>query len=107
MTATQTLSFVVLLLALAAAAPHASSQLSGPDVQIRSPVDQAFDDEVQIHPTVSFSGGVMSGIAENNRDCKATSMLCAMIKLLHKGPSLMISITPIHTPTAAYQLERV
>ncbi|KAF2355342.1 hypothetical protein FHG87_013899 [Trinorchestia longiramus] len=33
MTATQTLSFVVLLLALAAAAPHASSQLSGPDVQ--------------------------------------------------------------------------
>ncbi|KAF2357892.1 hypothetical protein FHG87_011352 [Trinorchestia longiramus] len=49
-------------------------------------------DEVQIRPTVSFSGGVLSGIAENNRDCKATSMLCVMMKSLHKGPSLMISV---------------
>ncbi|KAF2349934.1 hypothetical protein FHG87_019309 [Trinorchestia longiramus] len=29
-------------------------------------------DEVQIRPTVSFSGGLLSGMAENNRDCKAT-----------------------------------
>ncbi|KAF2361938.1 hypothetical protein FHG87_007303 [Trinorchestia longiramus] len=50
-------------------------------------------DEVQIRPTVSFSGGLLSGMAENNRDCKATSILCVMIKSLHKGPSLMISDT--------------
>ncbi|KAF2359659.1 hypothetical protein FHG87_009584 [Trinorchestia longiramus] len=32
-------------------------------------------DEVQIRPTVSFSGGLLSGMAESNRDCKATSIL--------------------------------
>ncbi|KAF2347899.1 hypothetical protein FHG87_021345 [Trinorchestia longiramus] len=32
-------------------------------------------DEVQIRPIVSFSGGLLSGMAENNRDCKATSIL--------------------------------
>ncbi|KAF2344673.1 hypothetical protein FHG87_024571, partial [Trinorchestia longiramus] len=32
-------------------------------------------DEVQIHPTVSFSGGLLSAMAENNRDCKASSIL--------------------------------
>ncbi|KAF2366103.1 hypothetical protein FHG87_003139 [Trinorchestia longiramus] len=32
-------------------------------------------DEVQIRPTVSFSGGLLSGMAENNQDCKATSIL--------------------------------
>ncbi|KAF2355129.1 hypothetical protein FHG87_014115 [Trinorchestia longiramus] len=50
-------------------------------------------DEVQIRPTVSISGGLVSGMAENNRDCKATSILCVMMKSLHKGPSLMISNT--------------
>ncbi|KAF2359766.1 hypothetical protein FHG87_009471 [Trinorchestia longiramus] len=64
-------------------------------------------DVVQIRPTVSFSGGVLSGMADNNRDCKATFMLCIMMKSLHKGPSLMISMTPIHKLTAAYQLKRV
>ncbi|KAF2346695.1 hypothetical protein FHG87_022551 [Trinorchestia longiramus] len=52
-------------------------------------------DEVQIRPTVSFSGGLLSGMGENKRDCKATSMLCAMMKSLHKGPSLMISMIPV------------
>ncbi|KAF2358904.1 hypothetical protein FHG87_010334 [Trinorchestia longiramus] len=32
-------------------------------------------DEVQIRPTVSISGGLLSGMTENNRDCKATSIL--------------------------------
>ncbi|KAF2348759.1 hypothetical protein FHG87_020485 [Trinorchestia longiramus] len=50
-------------------------------------------DEVQIRPTVSFSSELLSGMAENNRDCKATSILCVMMKSLHKGPSLMISDT--------------
>ncbi|KAF2346970.1 hypothetical protein FHG87_022274 [Trinorchestia longiramus] len=50
-------------------------------------------DEVQIRSTVSFSGGLLTGMAENNRDCKATSILCVMMKSLHKGPSLMISDT--------------
>ncbi|KAF2351377.1 hypothetical protein FHG87_017867 [Trinorchestia longiramus] len=35
-------------------------------------------DEVQIYPTVSFSDGLLSGIPENNRDCKATSILITM-----------------------------
>ncbi|KAF2366003.1 hypothetical protein FHG87_003241 [Trinorchestia longiramus] len=56
-------------------------------------------DEVQIRSTVSFSGGVLSGMAENNRDCKATSMLCVMMKSLHKGPSLMISVELTFTVT--------
>ncbi|KAF2354490.1 PiggyBac transposable element-derived protein [Trinorchestia longiramus] len=43
-------------------------------------------DELQIRPTVSFSGGVLSGMAENNRDCEATSMLCATMKSLDKEP---------------------
>ncbi|KAF2345470.1 hypothetical protein FHG87_023774 [Trinorchestia longiramus] len=49
-------------------------------------------DEVQIHPTVQFSGGVLSGMAENNRDCEATSILCFMMKSLYKGPSRLISV---------------
>ncbi|KAF2352300.1 hypothetical protein FHG87_016947 [Trinorchestia longiramus] len=32
-------------------------------------------DEAQIRPAVSISGGLLSGMAENNRDCKATSIL--------------------------------
>ncbi|KAF2357222.1 hypothetical protein FHG87_012023 [Trinorchestia longiramus] len=32
-------------------------------------------DEVQIRPIVSISGGLLSGMAENNRDCRATSIL--------------------------------
>ncbi|KAF2352849.1 hypothetical protein FHG87_016391 [Trinorchestia longiramus] len=34
-----------------------------------------FIDEVQIRPTVPFSGGLLSGMAENNQDCKTTSSL--------------------------------
>ncbi|KAF2349128.1 hypothetical protein FHG87_020117 [Trinorchestia longiramus] len=32
-------------------------------------------DEVQIRPTVSFSSGLLSGMAESNRGCKAISIL--------------------------------
>ncbi|KAF2344133.1 Zinc finger C2CH-type [Trinorchestia longiramus] len=37
----------------------------------------------------------ISGLAvsDKNRDCKATSILCVLMKSLHKGPSLMISDT--------------
>lgn len=64
-------------------------------------------DEVQIRPTVAFSGGVLSGMAKNNQDCKATHMLAVMMKSLHKGPSVMVSITPVHKLTADYQMEVV
>ena len=64
-------------------------------------------DEVQIRPTVAFSGRILSGMAENNPDCKAISMLGVMMKSLHKGPSLMISLTPVHKLTATYQFQRV
>ena len=40
-------------------------------------------------------------------DCKATSMFGIMMKSLHKGTSVMISLTPVHKQTASYQLERV
>ncbi|KAF2366510.1 Major facilitator sugar transporter-like [Trinorchestia longiramus] len=45
-------------------------------------------------------------MAKNNRDCKATSILCVMMKSLQKGPSLMISDTRPQAD-AAYQLEHV
>ncbi|KAF2363731.1 hypothetical protein FHG87_005505 [Trinorchestia longiramus] len=32
-------------------------------------------DEVQICPTVTISGGLLSGMIENNQDCKAISIL--------------------------------
>ncbi|KAF2347561.1 hypothetical protein FHG87_021682 [Trinorchestia longiramus] len=49
-------------------------------------------DKVQIRPTVSFSGWLLSGMAENNRDCKATSILCVMMKSLHKGPEIITGV---------------
>jgi hypothetical protein len=64
-------------------------------------------DEVKIRPTVAFSGGVLSGMAKNDPNSKATSMLCAMSKCLHRGPSVMVSVTPVHKMTAAYQFEIV
>ncbi|XP_070196711.1 uncharacterized protein [Littorina saxatilis] len=64
-------------------------------------------DEVKIRPTVAFSGGVLSGMAKNNPECRATAMLCVMMKSLHKGPSVMISVTPVHKLTAAFQFEIV
>ena len=64
-------------------------------------------DEVQIPPTVAYSGGVMSGMAANNPDCKATSMISVMMKSLHKGPKVMISLTPVHKLTAPYQFQKV
>ena len=60
-------------------------------------------DEVQIRPTVAFSGGILSGMAQNNPDSRATHMLAVMSKSLHKGPSLMISITPVHKLKADFQ----
>ena len=39
-------------------------------------------DEVHVRPTVAFSSGVLSGMALNKPDCKATSMLCVMMRSL-------------------------
>ena len=64
-------------------------------------------DEVKIRPTVAFSGGVLNGMAQNNPESRATSMLCVMMKSLHKGPSVMISVTPVHKLTAAFQFDIV
>lgn len=64
-------------------------------------------DEVKIRPTVAFSGGVLSGMAKNDPNAKATSMLCVMTKCLHRGPSIMVSVTPVHRLTAAFQFEVV
>ena len=64
-------------------------------------------DEVKIRPTVAYSGGILNGMAKNNPECKATSMLCIMMKCLHGGPSLMVSVTPVHSLTADYQFSVV
>ena len=62
-------------------------------------------DEMKIRPTVAFSGGVLSGMAKNDPNAKATSMLCVMSKCLHRGPSIMMSVTPVHKLTVAFQFE--
>lgn len=64
-------------------------------------------DEVKIRPMIAYSGGILNGIAKNDPNSKATSMLCVMMKCLHGGPSLMISITPVHKLTSSYQFEIV
>ncbi|KAF2366535.1 hypothetical protein FHG87_002716 [Trinorchestia longiramus] len=43
--------------------------------------------DVQIRPTVSISGGLLSGMAENNRDCKATSILITRYLQCHSQAS--------------------
>ena len=55
-------------------------------------------DEVKIQPTVSYSG-----MAKNDSESKASSMLCVMMKCLHGGPSLMISVIAVHKLTAAFK----
>ena len=64
-------------------------------------------DEVHIRPTVSYSRGLLSGMAVNKPDFKATSILAIMMKSLHGGPSIMISLTPVHKVTASYQCDLV
>lgn len=64
-------------------------------------------DEVKIRPTVAFTGGVLSGMAQNDCDAKATSMLCVMMKCLYRGPSVMVSVTPVHNLTADFQINVV
>ena len=60
-------------------------------------------DEVKIRPSVAYSSGELNGMSKNDPDSKATSMLCVMLKWLHRGPSTMVSITPVHKLTSAYQ----
>ena len=52
-------------------------------------------DEVKIRLTVSFVGGMLSGMAINEPTEKATAMLGVLIKYMYGGPSLMISVTPL------------
>ena len=62
---------------------------------------------MKICPTVAFSGGVLNGMAKNDPDSKASSMLCVMMKGLHGGPSVMVPVTPVHKLTALYQFSVV
>ncbi|RUS75869.1 hypothetical protein EGW08_016358 [Elysia chlorotica] len=64
-------------------------------------------DEAKIKPTVAFSGGILSDMAVNNSECKATNVLCVMAKCLHGEPSVMISVTPVHKMTAMVQFNEV
>ncbi len=56
---------------------------------------------------MAYSGGVLSGLAENNPSFKATSILAVMVKCLHGGPSTMVSIIPVHKLTASFQFSHV
>ena len=64
-------------------------------------------DEVKIRPTVAYAGGALSGMAANNPELKATAMLGVLMKCLHGGPSLMISVTPVCNLTAEFQYDVV
>ena len=64
-------------------------------------------DEVKIRPIVAYSGGVLNGMAKNNNNYKASSMLGIMLKCLHGGPSIMVSVTPVHKLNGCYQFEKV
>ena len=46
-------------------------------------------------------------MAKNNLNAKATSMLCVVSKCLHRGPSIMMSVTPVYKLTAAFQFKMV
>ena len=64
-------------------------------------------DEVKIRLTVSFVGGMLSGMAINEPTEKATAMLGVFMKCIHGGPSLMISVTPVHKLTAKFQYDKL
>ena len=64
-------------------------------------------DEVKVKPTLSFSYGILNGLAQNKPDEKATSMLGIMLRCLHGGPSLMVAIIPVSKLTAEYQFSVV
>ena len=64
-------------------------------------------DEVRIRPTVSFAGGMLSGMAINESTEKATAMLGVFMKCIHGGPSLMISVTPVQKLTAKFHYDKV
>ena len=63
-------------------------------------------DEVRIRPTVSFAGGMLSDMVINEPTEKATAMLGVFMKCMHGGPSLMISVTPVHKLTAKLQYDK-
>ena len=64
-------------------------------------------DEVKIRLTVSFVGGMLSGMAINEPTEKATAMLGVLIKYMYDGgPSLIISVTPVHKLTAKFQYDK-
>ncbi len=64
-------------------------------------------DEVIIRLLLMYGGGYLSGVADNERENKATSMLCIMLKCLHRGPRIMISVIPVHGLSADFQFEMV
>ena len=70
-------------------------------------------DEVKIRPTISYSESILHGMAENTekegdeKSHRATSMLGILAKCLHGGPSVMISITPVHQMSATFQFQKV
>ena len=59
-------------------------------------------DEMKIRPSIAYSSGVLSGMAKNKPEAKATSILAIMVKCLHGGPTMVVYITPVHKFDAAY-----
>ena len=46
-------------------------------------------------------------MSRNDPNTKATAMLGVMLKCLHGGPSVIISITPVHKLTSSYKFDIV
>ena len=63
-------------------------------------------DEVKIRPTVSFAGGMLSGMAINEPTEKATAMLGVLIKYMYGGPRLIFSVTPVLKLIAKFQYDK-
>ena len=64
-------------------------------------------DEVKIRPQITFAGGFLSGMSKDNPNMKATAMLAVMLRSLHGGPSIMLSVVPVSKLTAEFQFEIV
>ena len=57
--------------------------------------------EMKIRPLIAYSG-VLSGMAKNKPEAKATSILAIMVKCLHGGLSMMMYIMSFRKLDAAY-----
>ena len=64
-------------------------------------------DEVYVKSTVSYSGGVLFGYAEDNPGELAKTLLCVMVKCLFSSKKFLIKLVPCHALKAEFQYKCV